>query len=116
MNIIFKQNLPAVDHKYTALDLDTFCMPDGSLHTACCVIENIPIAELPQTESFKQLHADLIDNFGQQQWNYCEQAIEQLMGRWGGEVDSFYVELNNRIQRLKVMNLDSTWTPVIIKN
>jgi hypothetical protein len=116
MNIIFKQNLPAVDQKYTVLDLDTFRMPDGSLHTACCVIENIPIAELPQTESFKQLHADLIDNFGQQQWNYCEQAIEQLMGRWGGEVDSFYVELNNRIQRLKVMNLDSTWTPVIIKN
>jgi hypothetical protein len=115
MNIIFKQNLPAVDHKYTTLDLDTFCMPDGSQYTACCVVENIPIDELSQTENLKQLHGELIANYGQQRWDFCEQAIEQLMGRWGGEVDSFYVDLKNRIDQLKGMTLDSTWTPVILK-
>lgn len=104
-----------MDHKYTALELDTFCMPNGSRHTACCIIENIPIDELPQTENLKQLHGKLIANYGQRRWDFCEQAIEQLMGRWGGEVDSFYVDLKNRIDQLKGMNLDDTWTPVIIK-
>jgi hypothetical protein len=115
MNIIFKKNLAEVDQKYTVLDLDTFSLPDGSVHTACCVIENIPIMELPSTESLKQLHADLIANYGLRDWNYCEQALEQLMGKWGGDVDSFYLELQNRIVRLKTMDLDDSWTPIIAK-
>ena len=53
MNIIFKKNLTVIDQKYTVLDLDTFSLPDGSEHTACCIIENIPIDELPATENLK---------------------------------------------------------------
>ena len=115
MNIIFKTNIEAVDQKYTVLDLDTFSLPDGSQHTACCVIEHIPIDELPATESLKELHANLIANYGQRNLNYCEQAIEQLQGRWGGDMDSFYTELKMRIDRLKTMNLNDAWSPVIPK-
>jgi hypothetical protein len=115
MNIIFKTNAPNIDEKYTVLDLDTFRLPDGSLHTACCVVENIPVAELPMTGQLKELHANLINNYGQRNWNYCEQAIEQLMGKWSGEVDSFYQELNTRIQKLKTQNLDDSWTGIIEK-
>ena len=115
MNIIFKKNLTAIDQKYTVLDLDTFSLPDGSTHTACCILENIPINEMAITENLKELHANLILNYGQRNWNYCEQAIEQLMGKWGGEVDSFYNELANRINHLKTQDLDDTWTPVIAK-
>jgi hypothetical protein len=115
MNIIFKTNIEAVDQKYTVLDLDTFCLPDGSQHTACCVIEHIPIDELPATDRLKELHANLIANYGQRNWNYCEQAIEQLQGRWGGDMDSFYAELKMRIDRLKTMTLDDAWSPVIPK-
>jgi hypothetical protein len=115
MNIIFKTNAPTIDEKYIVLDLDTFRLPDGSLHTACCVVENIPVAELSLTQSLKELHTNLIDNYGQRNWNYCEQAIEHLMGKWGGEVDSFYQELNTRIQQLKPQNLDDSWSPVITK-
>lgn len=116
MNIIFKSNLPAVNDKYTVLDLDTFRLPDGTVHTACCIVENIPIMELPNTESLKELHANLIKNYGQRDWNYCEQAIEHLIGKWGGEVDSFYIELKTRIDQLKKLNLDNTWSPVIAKS
>jgi hypothetical protein len=115
MNIIFKSNLPAIDQKYTVLDLDTFKMPDGSIHTACCVVEHIPITELPSTENLKTLHSDLITNYGQKNWNFCEQAIEQLMGKWGGELDSFYQELTNRIKLFKTLDLDDSWTPIIAK-
>jgi hypothetical protein len=115
MNIIFKKNSAEIDQKYTVLDLDTFSLPDGSVHTACCVIENIPITELSRVDSLKELHANLIVNYGKRDWNYCEQALEQLTGRWGGDVDTFYTELKKRIARLKTMNLDDSWTPIIAK-
>ena len=116
MNIIFKENLPATEQKYTVLDLDTFAWPDGTLHTACCVIENIPITELASTQNLKELHANLIKNYSLKNWSYCEQAMEHLTGKWGGEVDSFYAELKKRIDRLKTMDLDDSWSPVILKN
>jgi hypothetical protein len=115
MNIIFKTNTPNIDEKYTILDLDTFSLPDGSLHTACCVVENIPVAELPITKQLTELHTNLIHNYSQRNWNYCEQAIEQLVGKWGGDLDSFYQELLTRIKQLKTQDLDNTWTPVIAK-
>ena len=115
MNIIFKENSADIGKKYVVLDLDTFSVPDGSTHTVCCVVENIPITELSETEDLKTLHADLIQSYGQRQWSQCEQAIEQLMGKWGGEVDSFYVDLQSRIKMLKELDLDDNWTPVIPK-
>jgi hypothetical protein len=115
MNIIFKENSEAIGKKYVVLDLDTFSVPDGSTHTVCCVVENIPITELSDTENLKALHADLIASYGQRRWNQCEQAIEQLVGKWGGEVDSFYKELQTRIDRLKTITLPDNWTPVIPK-
>jgi hypothetical protein len=115
MNIIFKENSKEIGKKYVVLDLDTFSIPDGSIHTVCCVVENIPITELSETENLKALHADLIASYGQRNWNQCEQAIEQLVGKWGGEVDSFYQELQTRIDRLKTMILPDNWTPVIPK-
>ena len=115
MNIIFKENSAEIREKYTVLDLDTFSLPDGSTHTACCLVENIPIIELDEIENLKILHAALIENYAKKNWTSCEQAIEHLMGKWGGEVDSFYQELINRISHLKNQDLDETWTPVIAK-
>lgn len=115
MNIIFKENSTEIRQKYTVLDLDTFQMPDGSTHTACCVVESIPILEIAQTDSLKELHAALIENYAKKNWDFCEQAIEQLMGKWGGELDSYYADLQLRIERLKPLKLDESWTPVITK-
>ena len=115
MNIIFKENSEEIREKYTVLDLDTFIMPNKSIHTACCVVENIPITELAQTENLKDLHANLIKNYGLKNWNYCEQAIEQLMGKWGSELDSYYKDLQTRIERLKNTTLPDDWSPAIPK-
>jgi len=116
MHIIFKHHSHQLEEKYTVLDLDTFRLPDGSTHTAACVIENIPIQELAQTENLKLLHAKLIENYGLRNWNYCEQAIEHLMGKWGGELDTFYTDLVSRIVQLKTLNLDDSWSPIIPKH
>jgi hypothetical protein len=113
MNIIFKQNAKEIAEKYTVLDLDTFSLPDGSTHTACCVVESIPIEELSKIEDLKTLHAALIESYGRKDWASCEVAIDELTGKWGGEVDTFYENLKDRINQFKVMNLDESWTPVI---
>ena len=115
MNIIFKENSAEIREKYTVLDLDTFSLSDGSIHTACCLVENIPITELDKVENLKILHAALIENYAKKNWNSCEQALEHLMGKWGGEVDSFYADLQTRITHLKTQDLDDSWTPVIAK-
>ena len=116
MNIIFKENSADIVKKYVVLDLDTFSVPDGSTHTVCCVVENIPITELSETENLKNLHASLIESYSQRRWDQCEQAMEQLVGKWGGEVDSFYQDLQTRIARLKTMTLSENWSPVIPKS
>jgi hypothetical protein len=115
MHIIFKSNLANVEEKYTVLDLDTFAFPDGTQHTACCVIDNIPITELPYTEQLKKIHEALIENYALRDWNFCEQAIAELTGKWGGIMDSFYSELQTRITLLKTQDLDQSWTPIITR-
>jgi hypothetical protein len=115
MNIIFKTNLPPAGDKYVVLDLDTFKFPDGSLHTACCVVENIPIEELSQVLGLKELHETLLKEYGQRNWNYCEQALEHLVGKWGGELDTFYIDLKQRIELLKDRDFDESWSPIIHK-
>jgi len=116
MNIILKQHLNDEYSKYTVLDLDTFELADGTKHTACCVVENTPVKELAELPSLKLMHENLMKNLALKNWNFCEQAIEHLTGKWGGEVDTFYAELKTRIDRLKTMDLDDSWSPVILKN
>ena len=116
MNIIFGENIKELHNKYTVLELDTFCMnATGGTNTAYCVLELIPLNELALTTSLVDLHANLLANYKKRDWNYCEQAIEQLVGKWGGELDTFYIELQNRIGLLKTQDLDDSWSPVIKK-
>ena len=115
MNIIFKENSAEIAKKYVVLDLDTFSLPDVSTHTACCVVESIPVTELYQTENLKAVHAGLVENFGKKEWSLCEEALAELTGKWGGEMDTFYADLQLRINLLKTMTLSDTWTPVIPK-
>lgn len=116
MNIIFKEHSKDIEKKYVVLDLDTFSVPDGSTHTVCCVVENIPITELSETETLKAVHSTLLENYAKKNWNSCEQAIKQLMGKWGGELDTFYLDLKTRVEQLKIQDLDDSWSPVIPKH
>ncbi|CAB4138187.1 hypothetical protein UFOVP328_380 [uncultured Caudovirales phage] len=101
MNIIFgKENLPEVDEKYTVLELDTFrILPVQQLVTAYCLVENIPIQNLPKVESMRDLHENLLINYRKRDWNYCEQALEHLVGFWGSEMDTYYTTLIQRIAK-----------------
>ena len=51
----------------------------------------------------------------QQQWNYCEQAIQGLIGKWAGELDSFYTDLLQRVVHFKQNPPAEDWDHVRVK-
>jgi len=117
MNIIIGQeNLQGVDQKHIVLELDTFhVLPQGQDVTAYCVVENIPIPQLPQVDSMKSLHDNLMVKYRAREWPYCVSAIEHLTGFWGQELDSFYQTLQQRIESYQQQDPGPAWDYRILK-
>lgn len=116
MNIIFgREQAEAMQSKHTILELDTFRIGEQTV-TAFCAVDNIPIMEMPKVESMKQLHANLLVEFRKKNWNYCEQALEHLTGRWGHEVDTFYDTMRQRVAEYTENDPGDNWDGVIIKD
>jgi len=120
MKVIFgKHAALALTEKITLLELDTFFQPGmNEPITAYAVLDttDIPIQEMLHMEKTIELHNTMMQEYRQQNWNYCEQALEHLLGKWGGNIDSFYQEITNRIVTLKKTNLPADWTGIVISN
>jgi hypothetical protein len=104
MHIIFGQEIvQEVRDKHTCLELETFLV-DGESKTAYCVVpgECISIAELPDLDRKKRLHQALIDAYNNKEYNTVLITIDHLMGSFGGELDSFYQIIRDRIKGEKV--------------
>jgi hypothetical protein len=116
MYIIFgNDEVDTIKQKYTVLELDTIRIGEHEPRTAHCVLQAVPFDDIPVLEHLKTLHSNLITNYGRRGWKLCLQAIEQLQGKWGGELDSFYNELHTRIQQYQLEEPGPDWTPIIIK-
>jgi len=117
MHIIFgKDEALQLENKYTVLELDLIQFGQaGPVTAAYCIIENISILDLPKVQSMKDLHKNLISNYRDRDWKYCLDAIEHLQGFWGGEIDSFYQTLRDRVQPFLDNPPPENWTPVIQK-
>jgi hypothetical protein len=116
MYIIFgNEEIETIRQKYTVLELDTIQIGDTEPRTAYCVLQSVPFDDIPNLEHLKTLHENLIINYGQREWKLCRLAIEELKGRWGEELDSFYTELHTRIQQYQLEEPGSDWIPVIQK-
>jgi hypothetical protein len=117
MNIMFEDSITdEVKSKYMLLPLDTFHFADINKNkTAYCLIESIPLQEMLTIEKNIELHKNLVKNYKLRNWKYCEDAVEHLIGKWNGEVDSFYGTLLERITEFKKQQLDPSWDGVIIR-
>jgi hypothetical protein len=115
MNIMFEDSIDdKVREKYTLLELDTFRFADSKTTSiAYCLVENTPITEMFTIEQFLELHKNLMKNYRLQNWKFCEDALEHLTGKWNGELDTFYNEVNRRIQLYKVNDPGPEWDGVI---
>lgn len=97
MNIVLGHEVAeALKENYTVLELDTF-ESNGQPVTAFCVVNEIPLPELPQLEQNKQLHAEFMSQYYQGNYGNCEVIAHGLMGKFNGELDSFYETLMDRV-------------------
>jgi len=116
MNIIFGDSVNTIPDHYTILELDTFRQAgESETVTAYCLVEKVALDEFATIDAYKQIHAELMCYYKQREWDYCEQAIDGLMGKWGGEVDTFYTDLLRRVMSFKETEPEDSWDGVLIK-
>ena len=109
MNIIFgRENAEQIDDRYVVLQLDTVLVGDQPV-TAFCLVEKVSLQDLSNLGNLRDLHQKLMKNYLLQNWSFCGQALEHLIGKWNGELDSFYTELSQRIAHLESQDLDPDW-------
>lgn len=114
--VMGKENAEQFDSKYTLLELDTMRIPNfNEPVVAYCLVDSIPITQISNSEQYKKLHNSMMKNYRLQNWKFCEDAVEHLMGKWNGELDTFYEDISKRVQHQKTQLLDSDWSGVIDK-
>jgi hypothetical protein len=94
MQIIFDDQAAAqLSKNQTILELETFDI-GGTQRTAYCVIpaDKISLQDLTMLENLKELHAVYVKALATGDQKLCIDAAEHLMGRFSGELDSFYSE------------------------
>ena len=118
MNIIIgTQDAEKMSEKYTVLPLENLkwkSHPEIPITTAYCLIETIPIPEMPKIKEQVDLHIKFYENYQKGDFNFCTNALEHLKGKWGNQLDSFYDILSDRIGKYKDTDL-SNWDPVVYK-
>ena len=109
MNIIFGDVATEIAEHYTVLELDTVeIAPDRRIKTFC-VIGQIPLSEFTELESYKKIHSNMIQEYRKQNWNFCLRAIDVLLGKFNGELDSFYQELLSRVNDYQTNPPGNNW-------
>jgi hypothetical protein len=113
--ILGDQITKEISDRYIVLELDNFEI-QGRDHAvpAYCLVEKVPMDELPQAHQFRDLHVQMIKNYRLGNWKFCEDALEHLIGRWNGEVDSFYHDLSDRVAAFRKDHTDpKNWNPTV---
>lgn len=102
MNIIIGEiAAEKLKENYTVLELETFTVNDSKVKTYC-VVEHIPITEITNLEQYKSLHQKFIEEYYNKNYKFCIDAIEHLTGKFGGELDTFYNTILDRINSQNV--------------
>lgn len=87
------------DGKHTVLELDSIRpAPGKEAVRAYCVVSQIPITEMSQTEAYVTWHQELLDAYRNQRWEECVRTLNLLAGKFNGDLDTYYNELRERIR------------------
>lgn len=104
MQIIFIENKDDIDKKYITLELESF--PDlggDSPKTAYCILpmEAMLFVELGELQKNMSVHQVLIDALKIDDLETAAASINFLMGKFNGELDSFYEAMITRYDLIR---------------
>lgn len=101
MYIIFgKENAETLRERHIVLELETFAGENQDPpKTAYCVVQpgSIALGHFPDIDRFSSLHQATVDAWNRQDYSTVKEGIGHLTGQFGGELDSFYDILTQRI-------------------
>lgn len=97
MQIVFgKDTVNQLREKYTVLELETIVTPTGILEPYCVIpVEQIAL-NLDQIEHDIALHEKFVQAIKDNDVRLCKDLYEHLVGKFGGELDTFYEIVNQR--------------------
>lgn len=99
MQIIWdKEVVEQLRNSHTLLELETFEVKGEPVTTYCVVPAEKLLADLPQLPVYTDLHEGFVKALNENNLKLCEDIYEHLKGHFGGELDSFYEVI---IERLK---------------
>jgi hypothetical protein len=84
---------------HTVLELESFQVDDKLIPTYCVVPAEKLISEIAQLDKYVELHNGFVTALKEQNYNLCLDISEHLVGKFGGELDSFYEEIISRIKK-----------------
>ena len=115
MNVIFGDSA-GIPEKYIVLNLDIFYVAQREQYLpSYCVIESMPLAEMFTADKWRDTHNEMMLEYRKRNWDFVEQAIEQLRGRWNGEVDSFYDEILRRVGEFRLSPPELSWDGTVVR-
>ena len=113
-NTEFRVQLTQLRQRFIVLELDTLLIGDDSEPVeSYCVIENIPLDQMSMLEEWQDMHELLIKNYKGRTLKFCDILIEQLKGAWNSQLDSYYEEIKQRIDKLLLEKPDKEWTYIV---
>ena len=90
-------SIEKLKNSHTVLELETFDVKGTPVTCYCVVPAEKVIDELPHLNSYKTLHAEFLTAYNTKNYQLCRDISAILMGKFGGELDSFYQEILSRI-------------------
>ena len=103
MQLIFNREVAEqLREQYVVLELETVTK-DGVTLDAFCVIptDKIVLTDLPNISHYIHLHNEFTAAYRRGEYKVCRDLYEHLLGKFGGEVDTFYEEIIRRILNLE---------------
>jgi hypothetical protein len=80
----------------TVLELETFVVEHNSITAYCVVPAEKILNEMSNINHYIELHEGFIVALNEKNYTLCTDIAEHLMGKFGGELDSFYNEILSR--------------------
>ena len=116
MNIIFGDAVTQIPDSYIVLELDTIkVMPQDKKVKTFCIVEKVPVEEFVNLEKNKVFHAKMLEDYKQRNWNDCKTLLGVLKGRWFGELDSFYQDIETRVEGFSTNPPGEDWDGCLVR-